>query len=199
MPSLPAPLANKASEANAEGGSFKPLEPGVYTGRLSKVNATKASTGNPMWEIEFDTIQELDGNSKPGRLWTNLVLVDSSMWKVGQFFEAFGVPGTTNTDDLINYRVRLRVAKRIIAQGARTGQEGNDINGFDALLDGDPGFAQLAKLQAKLTSGSKPVKAAPAKAAKPAAATAGSAEAEKAAPDDPPWDDASSSNSEVEF
>lgn len=187
MPSLPSALASQAKEAAAAGGSFSALEPGVYTGRLAKVDAKNASTGSAMWALEFDTIQKASGEKCPGRQWTNLVLVENAMWKVGQFFAAFGVPESTSTDELINYRVRLQIGKRVIQQGSRAGQEGNDINGFVPLVEDDEGFEAVKKLAAKLSGGSKPAaKAAPAKAAPAKAAAPAAAAAEDEAPDDAP-------------
>lgn len=184
MPKLPAPLADQAREAAASGGSFL-LEPGVYVGRLAKVEATKSkSSNNPMWALEFDDIHDLDGNKKPGKQFTNLTLIDNSMWKVGLFFAAFGVPEDTDADDLVGHRCRLQIGTRVMTAGQRAGQEGNDVNGFIALQDGDDGYAALVKLQARIGKPAATKAAAPKAAAKAVEETtsATAANAEAAAP-----------------
>lgn len=167
MPKLPAPLQDAVD--NAPKSEFEPLEPGVYTARLAEVQATQTKSGNnpgtPMWALTFDEVRDLDGGRKPGRLWTNLVLADSTMWKVNQFFAAFGAPSATDTDEMINHRIRLQVEKRVITQGKRTGQEGNEIGGFVALNTTDEGFEALAKLQRSLGNQSATPKKAAAKSA----------------------------------
>jgi hypothetical protein len=172
-------LQESADEAAAQGGSFL-LDPGVYTARLAKVEATQAkSSGAAMWALEFDEVRTLDGKKCAGRQWTNLVLTDAVMWKVGQFFAAFGVPSSTNTDELINHRCRLQIGKRVIQQGSRAGQEGNEVNGFTLLASTDEGYDRVAKLISRF--GGQAPAAAPAaqaaSAAQPAAASAPAAAA----------------------
>lgn len=186
MPVLNEELAGQVDEAAASGGQFEALEPGVYTARLGKVEATIASTKSPMWKLEFEDIRDLDGDKQPGRQWTNLVLVDTAMWKVGQFFAAFGVSTKTDTEELVGHRCRLSIDRRVITKGKRTGEQGNEIAGFLPLMTTDDGFDRLAKMQNRLASSVKPGKAAGAKAAvKPAAAkdeTAKDAPADALAP-----------------
>lgn len=191
MPRLPAPQAKQAAEAAAQGGSFAAIDAGIYTGRLAKVKASVSKVkpegggGNPMWELEFDEVKDLDGKRQPGRQFTNLVIVDTAMWKVGQFFAAYCVPEETDTDELIGHRIRLVIGKRVIAVGQRAGQEGNDINGFNPLDPDDEGYAASQKLATKLGGGAKATKAAPAKAAaKEAAETGEQAAAEVASSGD---------------
>lgn len=186
MPVLPATMQTQANEAAEQGNQFAALPPGVYTARLAKVNATKAkSSDNPMWELEFDDVRDLEGNKKPGRQWTNLVLIDQVMWKVGQFFAAFGVPSSVNTDELVGFRCRLQIGVRVITQGQRTGQEGNEVNGFIRLAEGDDGYQAVNQLSSKLGGGAA---AAPA-AAKPAAAKPAAAEKAPEEPANPPTTD----------
>lgn len=201
MPSLPAPMQEQADEAASQGGSFL-LEPGVYTARLADVKSTTAAgSGNPMWALEFDTVRKLDGAKCAGRQWTNLVLIDSVMWKVGQFFAAFGVPSSVNTDELINHRIRLQVGKRVIQQGARAGQEGNEVNGFTALAADDDGYAENRKLASRFGGGTAAAAAAPATAKKAPAksAPAKAADEPAAPPADDPWGDDAGGAGEVDF
>lgn len=170
MPRLPAPLADQANEAQSDSRDFKPLDAGVYTGRLSKVEAANSRDGKAMWKIEFDQIFDLDNEKQPGRQWSNMTLEESTAWKVAQFFAAFGVGTTTDTDELLNHRIRLEITQRVIPTGARAGALGNNVDRFSPLIEGDAGFDKNQQLASKLArETAKPVKAAPRKAA-PAAA-----------------------------
>lgn len=181
MPSLPSALQSSANDAAASGGDFKALDPGVYTARLSKVDV-KQTRGNdknppsPMWALEFDQVYDLNGDKCTGRLWTNLVLIDAVAWKIGQFYGAFGVPTSTDAEEMINYRIRLEVSQRVQTVGKNAGKTINEIYRFAELAEGDIGYEAGQKLKTRATVASPKkaaVKAAPAKAAaKPVAAAA---------------------------
>lgn len=186
MPQLPQAMQESAQAAASENASreFKPLDEGVYTARLSKVEATR-SKGNPtkgtepkpMWALEFDEIQDYEGKKKPGRLWSNLTIEDSTAWKIAQFFDAFGVPSSINTDEIINYRCRLQVTQRLQTVGKNAGKTINEITRFVPLVESDMGFDAAQKLAKRLGGAS----AAPAPKAIPAAATV-DADADEASP-----------------
>lgn len=162
MPVLPSALAESSDEAAKESGSFSALDPGIYTGRLGKCDAIESRAGKPMWALEFDQIHDLEGNKKGGRLWSNITLEESVAWKIAQFFSAFGVPTSTNTDHLLNNRIRLEVSKRVQTMGKNTGKEVNDIDRFSVLLSTDDGYEkgqQLIARLAKETRSPAPVKA----------------------------------------
>lgn len=172
MPRLPADLAESADEAAQSSGDFQPLEFGVYTARLSKCDAGRTRDGKKaMWKLEFDQIFDLDGEKCSGRLWSNITLEESVNWKIAQFFGAFGVPTTTDTDDLINTRIRLEVSKRPQTVGKNAGKEVNDIDRFSSLAPSDFGYDKGQQLITRLTK-QAPAKAAPKKASAPAAKVA---------------------------
>lgn len=171
MPQLPANLVEPTEEASQSEASFAVLETGVYTGRLSKCEAgqSKGVPPKPMWRLEFDQIQNLDGSrAMGGRLFSNLTLEESTAWKIAQFFAAFDVPTSTNTDMLINSRIRLEVVQRIQDYSAskRFGMPVNDVDRYVPLTDEDDGYEKAQQLKAKLSG----KKAAPVKAAAPKAA-----------------------------
>lgn len=139
IPKLAAPLAQKAAEQD---GTFSALDAGLYTGRLAKVEAKPASTGNPMWVVEFDDIRDLDGRKKPGKQWVNLVHLDNSMWKVKQFFDAFGYETNSDTDEMLGERCRLNLSVGEQLQGKNAGQLRNNIETMLPLLEGDYGYGQ---------------------------------------------------------
>lgn len=172
MPKLPAALREPAEEAAQSSGDFQPLEPGPYIARLSKCEASPSRAGKPMWRLEFDTIQNLDGTKATGgRLFTNITLEEATAWKVGQFFAAFGAPTSTDTDELINGKVRLEVTKRVqdYAGSKAFGKEINDIDRLAPLQESDSGYEAWQKLSSRLTKISAP---APKKAAAPRAESA---------------------------
>jgi hypothetical protein len=125
MPKLPGQAAADAKKA-AQGGGREALEEGTYAGRLTSVIAKPAaSSGNPMWVWEFEVIDEPYVGRK---LWVNTVLTEKAMWKVGEMFNAFGVPTDTDTDELIGETCLLQVSQQVIQKGARTGQMGNNVD-----------------------------------------------------------------------
>jgi hypothetical protein len=125
MPRLPSEAAKKAKEAAAAGG-FTPLKAGTCEARLTKCEATTAkSSGNPMWKWEFEIVEDPYVGR---RQWVNTVLVENAMWKLGEVFEAFGVPTDTDTEELIGEHVLLEVSEQPISGGARAGQPGNNVD-----------------------------------------------------------------------
>lgn len=162
MPKLQA--SQQAAVDSAEDlTGFKPLEPGKYVARLSKVDGKQTSTGVPMWAIEFDEVHTLDGEKQPGRQFTNLQFppagdkpesygksqekwdqyVALSNSRVKQFFAAFGYTTDSDTDEMIGERCVLTIGQRTINGGPRVGQLGNEINGMEP-LDKVPGATDVA-------------------------------------------------------
>lgn len=164
MPVLPSNLIESTEEAAQSSGDFKALDTGVYTGRLSKCEASSSRDGKPMWRLEFDQILNLDGTrAMGGRLFSNLTLEESTAWKVAQFFAAFDVPTSTDTDVLVNSRIRLQVVKKVqdFPGSKNFGKDVNDIDRYVSLAEGDDGYEKAQQLKARLSG----KKAAPAKKA----------------------------------
>lgn len=124
MAKLNKELARKVGEVEGT-GSFEPLPAGVYRARLTEVTTKTASTGNPMWVTVFEVIDE---GFKGRKLWNNLVLIEAALWKVREFFDAFGVETDTDTEELLGRTVKLSVIQRVINGGAREGQIGNNVD-----------------------------------------------------------------------
>ncbi len=121
MPKLNQKQAKAVSDAE---GSFEPIEDGVYHVRLREVEAVTAKSGNPMWRVEFEVVEEPYVNR---RLWTNLVQVDAALFKTNEFFAAFGASPGTDTDELCGQICRAVVSQRTIQEGARKGEVSNQI------------------------------------------------------------------------
>ena len=66
--------------------SRDPLEEGLYELTVAKAEETVSSTGNPMIKVEFD-VAGLEGR----KLWDNFVLIEKTLWKVKEFFDAVGL------------------------------------------------------------------------------------------------------------
>ena len=131
MPKLNKTQAKAVSDAES---SFDPLDDGVYHVRLREVNAVTAKSGNPMWKVEFEVVEDPYVNR---RLWTNLVQIDSALFKTNEFFAAFDVEPTTDTDELCGQVCRAVVSTRTIQEGAHKGEISNQI---DRLTPADPDF-----------------------------------------------------------
>lgn len=126
MPKLPSQAAQAAKKA-AEGQSREAIPEGTYECRLIEVKVTTAKkSGNPMWVWTLEIVEE---PHRGRRLWVNTVLTEAAMWKVGEMFSAFGAdPETADTDEIIGDHCYAEVTVREIAEGARAGQMGNDVN-----------------------------------------------------------------------
>jgi hypothetical protein len=153
MPKLNAKLRKKVDKAEAVTGEFEPLKPGKYIATLSEVEAKNSSAGNPMWVCEFDSLENLDGDSQPGRQWYNLNLPTSDempadyekgeeKWlqyqrlcegRLKSFFEAFGMTTDSDTDEMIGEQCVLIIGVRTIKTGDRAGERTNSVNGVAAL------------------------------------------------------------------
>lgn len=153
MPKLAAKDRKKVAKAEAVKGGFEPLPPGKYIAELTGVEARTSGAGNAYWNAEFSEIQDLEGETYPGRQWYRLMLPIDKMpedykpknskkspeeaWETYQgltagriksFFEAFGFSEDSDTDEMIGERVVLQIGIRTIQQGARTGEETNEVN-----------------------------------------------------------------------
>lgn len=123
MPKLPKATAKAVGEA--ESSSFDPLPEGPYVAKLTGVEVREGQKG-PYWSWEFSVVEPDDHENR--KLWTNTSLSDSAAWKLKEVFEAFGVAADTDTDELIGQVVKLAVTQRVIEQGARAGDIGNNVD-----------------------------------------------------------------------
>lgn len=123
MPKLNAAVAQQAAENKSD--DFEALPPGVYRVRLREVEAAQSQNNNPMWKVTLDVV---DDEFKNRRLWTNVTLTEKAMFKVAEFFAAFGVPTDTDTDDMLGSECKASVSQRIIPTGNRAGEMGNNVD-----------------------------------------------------------------------
>lgn len=154
MPKLAAKDRKKVAKAEAVSGGFEPLKPGKYVAELSEVEARTSNNGNPMWVAEFTEIHNLDGERMPGRQWYQMMLPTTpeppegytpggrekdpqKAWESYQnlcagrlkaFFEAFGYEVDSDTDEMIGERAVLQIGVRTIQNGARAGEQTNQVN-----------------------------------------------------------------------
>lgn len=90
--------------------SRDPLEEGVYTLRIAKVEEKVSSTGNPMLSVEYDVVDH-EGR----KLWDNFVLIDKCLWKIKELFDAIGLDTSSvvemDINELVGYEVQAKVVQ----------------------------------------------------------------------------------------
>lgn len=152
MPKLSKKLTKQVDEAEATHG-YQLIKPGKYFCKLGGVEVKQTKEDNPMWVAEFKDIYSLDGERQQGRQWWNLNLPiegdapadkDPKKWADAQrlskgrlkaFFEAFGYSVDSDTDEMIGEVAVITIGIRKISQGARTGEDANQINDIEATDD----------------------------------------------------------------
>jgi hypothetical protein len=127
--------AKAKSVAAQEGqGEIQVLPPGLYRAKLRDVNDKQGAKGT-YWEWVFEITQR--GPGKGQLAWENTSLTEAAEYKMKQVFDAFGVPATTDTEDLIGREVMLQMDVRTISKGPRMGEERNEIKIVLPLTDAD--------------------------------------------------------------
>lgn len=92
--------------------SREPLEEGVYSLTIAKVEETTSSTGNPMLKVEYN-VNDVEGNRK---LWDNYVLIDKCLWKIKELFDALGIDTANVVEMDVTELVGLQVNAKIIQE-----------------------------------------------------------------------------------
>jgi hypothetical protein len=131
MPKLAKDQAKSVAENE---GGFPLADEGVYFATLLdvKVSDGPGASGYDYWIWEYgDLVNEDTGQAIAGHQFNRTSLSPAAEWKVKESFDAFGVPPTTDTDELIGRNCRLAISQAPIEGGARDGQMGNNV---DAVL-----------------------------------------------------------------
>jgi hypothetical protein len=133
----------------AEGGNFEPIDEGVYVLTLAKEVEAKDGDKGPYWNWTFKVADIPEQEAVKGRLlWQNTSLSETAAWRLKETFEAFGVPTTTHTDELIGKSVKAYVVQRVIDKGTKKGEKTNDIKTLYAMnastVDGPVGATPSA-------------------------------------------------------
>jgi len=122
MPKLGADVASQVDEAEVQ--DFSPLPVGIYPCVLREVEVKEGKKA-PYWNWEYEVIP---GHEYAGRrFWNVTSLSPKAAFKMKETFEAFGVPTTTDTDELVGSVVNLEVIMRTIQEGDRAGQQANQV------------------------------------------------------------------------
>ena len=100
--------------------SREPLEEGIYTLTIAKVEEANSSTGNPMLKVEYD-VNGVEGNRK---LWDNYVLIDKCMWKLKELFDALGI----DTSEIVEMDVTELVGMQVNAKVIQETYNGDIVN-----------------------------------------------------------------------
>lgn len=114
MPKMNQKDAKAAAKAASE-NPFKVLDDGYYKAKLIEVKAGKSKKSDPMWTWSF----KVDGKKD---LKEYTVMTDAALWKVGQIFEAFGVPTDTDTSKLVGKEITVEIGQEEFegVKGTRT-------------------------------------------------------------------------------
>ncbi len=123
----------KAKAVESASGGFRTVPDGVYTARLTDVKVKPGAEADVWWA--FFTIDE-GGDHDDVELLSFLSLSDKAAWKMREFFDAFGVPADTHTDELLGEKIRLSVSLGTAQQGKNKGKPQNSVDSHLA-LDGD--------------------------------------------------------------
>lgn len=123
MARLPKKTAERVNAAESQ--DFSALPAGKYLAQLRDVDTTKEGAKGPYWSWEFEVIE---GDHTNRRLWVNTSLSENADWKMKEVFNGLGHDATSDTDDMIGEKCWLVVSERIIEQGARAGQKGNNVD-----------------------------------------------------------------------
>ena len=92
--------------------SREPLEEGIYSLTIAKVEETTSSTGNPMLKVEYN-VNDVEGNRK---LWDNYVLIDKVLWKLKELFDALGIDTKSIVEMDVSELVGMQVNAKVIQE-----------------------------------------------------------------------------------
>lgn len=123
MPKLNKQTAKKVEDAK-EWGNFAAVPEGRYTLLLKDVEV-KEGREFPYWAWTFEIVSPEEFQSQ--QQWLNTSLSPKALGRLKQVFSAFGVPGDTDTDELCGKTVDAYIVQRVIQEGNRQGEMGNDI------------------------------------------------------------------------
>jgi len=91
--------------------SREALPEGIYSLQVAAVEETISTTGNPMLKVTFDVLN-VEGGRK---LWDNFVLIERSLWKLKEFFDAMGIDTSEivemDVQEIVGYEVQARVTQ----------------------------------------------------------------------------------------
>ncbi len=149
MPKLDDEAAKRVEETES---SSALIEDGIYEMVLTAVTATdkegqplKTDAG-PYWSWEY-TMPEDAERYKKRKVWDKTWLTEAADWKMQQVFAAFGVPTTTDTDELVEKaaRVLVEINSYTIQKGPKAGEERNGVKQVLPLAGSTPAPAGKSK------------------------------------------------------
>lgn len=148
----------KAQKAEAVSGGFEPLPAGKYVATLEEVEAKDSQAGNPLWNITYSDLENMDGESAPGKQWFTLMMPQDEMpdgykpgaaalkradgdreqaWanyqefvagRIKAWFEAHGYDLSSDTEEMVGSKVILQIGIETIQSGNRAGEKTNRVN-----------------------------------------------------------------------
>lgn len=145
MPQLSADVAQKAAEA--ESLDFELVPEGVYEVLLKEDVSVQDGPKGPYWQWIF-AIPSDAAEYANRQFWVNTSLGENALWKLNEVFTAFGVPTSTNTEDLVGRRVQLTVVQKIAEKGKKAGELVNEVRQVLPLSEISPSAAKPAGTKA---------------------------------------------------
>lgn len=162
MPKLAKNIASKVESTetvHSAGGSYEPIEPGKYFGRLASVKVRPETNkyDAPQWSAEFEELHQVStGDRAPGRQWLNLTIPTTKTphpqytngadkWEMYQnmlagrlhaFFEALGYTSDSDTDEMLGEWAVLTISVETIQYGTRAGERTNRVTDIEAVPAG---------------------------------------------------------------
>ena len=133
MPQMNDETAEKVANAESTGGSREPVPAGRYEAKLLEVESRDGRKA-PYWSWKFEIVEPVEHAGH--WVWENTSLSENAAWKLKQAFDAFGVPTTTHTDELIGKVIGVWIGTETQSQGQGIGTVRNTIEEF--LLPGEP-------------------------------------------------------------
>lgn len=128
MAKLNTETARKVDEAE---DGFKPVPDGVYIVELREDVDVREGEKGVYWSWNFEIPTEHDGKELDyagRRFWHNTSLSDAAYFKLKETFAAFGVPTTTDTEDLVKRRIKVVIRTEIQQRGKNKGKEQSVID-----------------------------------------------------------------------
>ena len=147
MPQLGDDLSTKVESAVSNTGL---IDDGIYLARLNgKVEVKDSKAGNATWSWPF-VIEP--GQAFAGRKINHrTTITESAFYRLKETFEAFGVPTSTDTDELEGKLVRLNIVQKENWQGELDDETGlvrvnNDVKAV-LVAEGTTGVNEATKVR----------------------------------------------------
>ena len=122
----------KVNHNNTE-NPFDALPAGQYEAIISKAEYKTASSGNDMIAITLTIRSDYEQKGQKRKVFDNLVMIDSMMWKINKVLKVTGAPQDVEfetADELIN-AILFKPVKVKLGQREYQGNKQNNVQDYD--------------------------------------------------------------------